>query len=85
MTDKAFDKYKNIIDLGDINIDIKRNSWQKSEHSSNFCENLIKLDNCITKTTASSVDIILTNQRSYLMHSVSIETGISDVNTLSRI
>ena len=87
MTDKDFDKYENIIVLGDINIDIKRNSGEKSEHFSNFCEtfsfkNLIKLDTCFTKTSASSVDIILTNQPRYFMHSLSIETGISDVHML---
>ena len=87
MADKAFDKYENIIILGDINIDIKRDSGEKSELFSHFCEtfsfkNLIKSDTCFTKTSASSVDIILTNQPRYFMHSLSIETGISDVHTL---
>ena len=87
MADKAFDKYENIIILGDINIDIKRDSGEKSALFSHFCEtfsfkNLIKSDTCFTKTSASSVDIILTNQPRYFMHSLSIETGISDVHTL---
>ena len=67
MTDKAFDKYKNIIILRDINIDIKRDRRGKSELFSHFCktfsfQNLIKSDTCFTKTSVSSVDIILTNQ-----------------------
>ena len=87
MTDKAFDKYENIIILGDINIDIKRDKGEKSELFSHFCEtfslkNMIKADTCFTKTSSSSVDILLTNQPRYFMHSLSIETGISDVHTL---
>ena len=87
MTDKAFDKYENIIILGDINIDIRRDKGEKYELFNHFCEsfsfkNLIKADTCLTKTSSSSVDILLTNQSRYFMHSLSIETGISDVHTL---
>ena len=86
MTDKAFDKYANIIILGDINIDIKRDSGEKSELFIHFCEtssikNLIKSDTCFTKTSASSVDIILTNEPRYFMYILSIETGISNAHT----
>ena len=74
MTGKVFDKYENIIIFGDINIDIKHNKGQKSELFSHFCETfsfkfMIKADTCFTKTSSSSIDILLTNQPRYFMHS----------------
>jgi hypothetical protein len=65
MLDKALDKYENIIILGDINSDIKRDKGEKCELFNHLCEtfsfkNMIKADTCFTKTSSSSVDILLT-------------------------
>ena len=87
MSDKAFDRYQNIIIFGNINIDIKRNKGGKYELYNHLCEtfclkNMIKVDTCPTKTSSSSIDMLLTKQPRYFMLSLSIETGISDVHTV---
>ena len=87
MIDKALNKYENFIIMGDINIDMERDKGLKQDLLRNFCDtysfkNLIKAKTCFTKSSESSLDVILTNKPRYFFHSQSIETGISDVHTM---
>ena len=73
--------------MGDINIDKERDKGLKLDLLCNFCDsysfkNLIKAKTCFTKTSESSLDVILTNKPRYFFHSQSVETGISDVHTM---
>ena len=85
---KALNKYENFIIMVDINIDTERDKGLKQDLLRNFCDtytfkNLIKDKTCFTKSSESSLDvIILTNKPRYFFHSQSIETGISDVHTM---
>ena len=86
-TEKAFCKYENIILLGDINIDTMEKKGSKAQLFNQFCEtfdmtNLIKSNTCFTKSSKSSIDVILTNRPRLFFHSQSVETGISDVHTM---
>ena len=85
--DKALGKYENFIIMGDINIDKERDKGLKLSLLRNFCDtysfqNLIKAKTCITKSSESSLDVILTNKPRLLFHNLSVETGISDVHTM---
>ena len=86
MADKGLNKYENLIIMGDINIDIERDTGLKIELLKNLCDsfsfrNLIKAKTCFTKTSESSLDVILTNKPRSFFHSLSVETG-SDVHTM---
>ena len=83
----ALDKYDNVILMGDINI----NTFDKEDGANqklvNFCDvfglsNLVTAKTCFTKTSSSSIDVILTNRvRSFQKTSV-FETGLSDYHGL---
>ena len=45
-------------------------------------QNMIKANTCFTKSSESSLDVILTNRPRLFFHSLSVETGISDVHTM---
>ena len=86
-TEKALCKYENIVLLGDINIDTLKKKGSKVQLFNQFCEtfdmtNLIKSNTCFTKSSESSIDIILTNRPRFFFHCQSVETGISDVHTM---
>ena len=83
----ALDKYDNVILMGDINI----NTFDKEDGANqklvNFCDvfglsDLVTAKTCFTKTSSSSIDVILTNRvRSFQKTSV-FETGLSDYHGL---
>ena len=83
----ALDKYENVILMGDINI----NTFDKEDGANqklvNFCDvfglsNLVTAKTCFTKTSSSSIDVILTNRvRSFQKTSV-FETVLSDYHGL---
>ena len=83
----ALDKYDNVILMGDINI----NTFDKEDGANqklvNFCDvfglsDLVTAKTCFTKTSSSSIDVILTNRvRSFQKTSV-FETGLSNYHGL---
>ena len=74
--------WKTSLLLGDFNIDVKRKGVS-SNNLSDFCDlfhltNIIKFDSCFTKTHASLIDLVLTNQTSSFNKTLVSETGLSD-------
>ena len=74
--------WKTSLLLGDFNIDVKRKGVS-SNNLSDFCDlfhltNIIKFDSCFTKTHASLIDLVLTNQTSSFNKTLVSETGVSD-------
>ena len=62
---EALCKYKNLIVMGDFNIDIKSSNSDKDKLE-NFCDlfnltNLVHSDTCFMKNSKSIIDLILTN------------------------
>ena len=85
MTDKALDKYENIIILRDISIDIQRDKGGNMSLLTTSVKLLVLkiwLKRILVLLKPSSVDILLTNQPRSFMHSLSIESGMSDVHML---
>ena len=61
--------FDNIMVVGDFNIDFKNKEDPKLEKRNNLydiysLENLVESHNCFTKTHKSSIDLLLTNQKS---------------------
>ena len=86
-TDKAINKYTNIILIGGINVEMsdRDNTHTNYGHVQELSDvfnftNLIKLTTCFTPTTTYPclIDIIQTNQPRSFQSSVAIETGLSD-------
>ena len=73
--------------MGDININTHDNHCQGVNDLKEFCDifglvNLIKTNTCDTKTSSSSIDVILTNKCKSFRFTRTIKTGISDVHRL---
>ena len=69
---KVTPNYKNILAMGDFNVDIKCKSVGLSNHS-DCCglfhlTNIVKFCTCYTKTHASLIDLILTNSHFSIKH-----------------
>ena len=67
LIDLAINKYENIVVMGDFSIDISDSSshrYQRLEQFSDILslQHLIKNKTCITKTSESTIDLILTNR-----------------------
>ena len=63
----AFDKYDNVILMGDINIDTLNKQDSTYNKFLSFCDifglaNLVTDHTCFTKNSSSSIDVILTNR-----------------------
>ena len=70
--------YENVIIIGDLNMTVSDPKLEQIMISFSL-SNLIKEPTCFKSTTnPSSIDHILTNQKSLFMKSTAIETGISD-------
>ena len=85
--EKVTNAYDNIMVIGDINIDIlNKNSYGYQEYKSFLdsfnMKNLIKKTTCHTKTSSTSLDVLLTNNGRYCFNTIVLETGISDVHCL---
>ena len=85
--DLAILKYDNVVILGDINADTQDSNSPGLNKVQDICDvfgpkNLIKSTNCETKTSSSSIDIILTNRTRSFKNSETIETGLSDFHKL---
>ena len=66
-TDTCITKYDNVVILGDINVDTQDSNSPGLNKVQDLCDvfglkNLIKSTTCETKTSLSSIDIILTNR-----------------------
>ena len=58
---KAFCKYKNLIVMGDLNIDIKSSNSDKDKLENLFnLTNLVQSETCLLKISKSIIDLILT-------------------------
>ena len=73
--------------MGDININTLNDHANGINYFNNMCDtfdliNLIKTNTCFTKTSSSSLDVILTNKPKSFVHTSTIETGISDCHTV---
>ena len=87
LLNKHLSTYDNVVVMGDFNIDVKEVTNQSFEKLITFCEtfglsNLVKGNNCYSKTHKSSVDLILTNKTPSFQLTKATETGISDVYLL---
>ena len=87
VVDLAITKYDNVVILGDINVDKQDSNSPGLNKVQDLCDvfglrNLIKSTICETKTSSSSIDIILTNRTRSFKNSETIETGLSDFHKL---
>ena len=85
--DSALKKYDNAIVMGDFNIDVNDQNNCNFSLLDNFCDcfsmsNLIKWPTCITKSSSSTIDLILTNRPNLFYLSKATEIGISDHHLL---
>ena len=83
----ALDKYENIIVVCDINIDTLNKQDTGYNRIVSFCDvfglsNLVTAKTCFTKSTSSSIDVILTNRPRCFKKTSVFETGISDYHGL---
>ena len=79
--------YDNIIVKGDINVNTIDKTSTGFHHYEEVIDtfglkNLIKTNTCFTKTSSTSLDVILTNRPKSFFHTQTIETGISDCHVL---
>ena len=91
--DHSFGKYENLLILGDLNIDLRdqrRIPKSKKEflhelyvYDTYDLYNLISESTCITRTSESMIDLILTNCSRSFMHSKVIESGLRDVHKMT--
>ena len=80
---KAILKYKNLLIMGDFNIDMER----KSLGYDKFCDlfnltNLMQSETCFTKNHKSLIDLFLTNTPLSFQKTRVSETGLSDYHKL---
>ena len=88
LIDLAINKYENIVVMGDFNIDISDSNshgYQRLEQFSDIfsLQHLIKSKTCITKTSESTTDLILTNRSHCFQFSKCAETGMSDFHRMT--
>ena len=87
--DKISEKYDNYLVLGELNFDMLEKS--KGSISNNVCDvfdlsNMIKGPTCFTSGNKPSlVDVISTNNTSYVGKSFNFVCGLSDVHNLIRV
>ena len=84
--DKAISNFKNIVIIGDMNINTLEYSSSLNKLSE-FCDtldihNLIKVSTYEMQHTSSLIDLTLTNQKNCFKHSYAFETGLSDFHKL---
>ena len=80
--DKAISNFRNIVIIGDMNINTLEYSSSLNKLSE-FCNTLdlhtlIKVSTCEMQHTSSLIDLILTNQKNCFKHSHTFETDLSD-------
>ena len=73
--------YENLILLGDFNMTTENSKLQDLMHAF-FLEKLIKEPTCFKSTVPTTIDLIVTNQKSLFMKSSSYESGLSDFHKL---
>ena len=74
--------YESFLPLGEFNMIAKNSKLQGLKDA--FClENLIKEPTCFKSTVPTTIDLIVTNQKSLFMKSSAYESGLSDYNKLS--
>ena len=83
---KAISNFKNIVIIGDMNVNTLEYSSSLNKLSE-FCDtlnlhNLIKVSTCEMQHTSSLIDLILTNRKNCFKHSHAVETGLSDFHKL---
>ena len=81
--DQVYNKYENVILMGDININFQNKRDSKFKKLETFCDtfdlgNLIKSPTCFQGDPPSSIDLILTNKRKSFINSNVVTTGLSD-------
>ena len=74
--------YENFLHLGDFNMTTENSKLQDLMDA--FClENLIKEPTCFKSTVPTTIDLIVTNQKSLFMKSSAYESGLSDFHKLT--
>ena len=89
--DHSFSKYENLLILGDLNIDLSdqtkipksKKEFLHELYDAYDLYNLISESTCITGTSESMIDLILTNCSRSFMHSKTIESGLSDFHKIT--
>jgi len=84
---KAINKYKNILFIGDLNIDLKIPNHDKKHFLEDLCDaydltNMVKGKTCFMSSDGSSIDVMLTNKPRSFFKTYTIETGLSDHHKL---
>ena len=84
--DKALSKFKNIVIMGDMNIDTLEHSSSLNKLTE-LCDtlglqNLIKVGTCEMKGSSTCIDLILTNCKHNFKHTRAFEIGLSDFNKM---
>ena len=77
-----------MIILGNINTDIEDDNNSNTCKLKNFCDlfgllNLIKTSICVTKTSSSTIDLILTECYKRFQKRCTVETGTSDFHKMT--
>ena len=83
---KALCKYKNLILMGDFNIDIKSSNSEKDKLN-NFCDlfnltNLVQSETCFIKSSKSITGLILTNKPLHFQKTLVVKNRLSDYHKM---
>ena len=83
---KALCKDKDLIVMGDVNIDIKSCDSDQYELE-NFCDlfnltNLVYSETCFMRNSIAIIDLILTNKPLHFQKTHVVETGLSDYHKM---
>ena len=84
--DRASTKYRNIVIMGDMNINTLEHS-PSLDKINELCDtlglyNLMKVSTCEMKGSSTSIDLILTNCKHHCKHTHAFETGLSDFHNI---
>ena len=85
--EKVTNIYDNVLIIGDINVDVlNKDSFGYNDYISFLdtfnMSNLVKNTTCHTKTSSTSLDVMLTNRNRCCFNTIVYETAISDVHSL---
>ena len=84
---KAVNSYKNILVIGDLNIDVSDPDKDRNNHLSDFVDtlspsNLINRKTCCKSIPGITTDIMLTNRPKCFQKTSTIVTGLSDFHKM---
>lgn len=80
--EKMFDKYDNVIIIGDLNFNMLNNNMLSQICPTFNLNNIIKEPTCFKSNNPTLIDVMLVSKRRKYIKGFSIDTGISDFHNL---